>query len=293
MLKKMMFLSALMLVPFEVKAQSNADFYQDLLISEELKQQDAQQQADQLIQQKMQKAQSSAKDLLFKKSENLKLEIPDMGEISVGRKTENSEDNAPLMDVQDLDAAPFGLLWKANMETIKNLGVVLKPMQEEDYKNVFVAQQLPKGDKGFQKIQVTFGEENELWRIYAISDFIDDNPSASKGLRLYEMYARLLNKKYGNQQDFYTPAYKTVEKEVMERGKPVKITEQVPEKLENENFLKQLQSGEATLYSTFEGNGIGVALALNVDGNGQTYIVIDYKNLKIMQEREQEAYNLL
>lgn len=291
MLKKMMFLSALMLLPFEAKAQSNADFYQDLLISEELKQQDAQQQADQLKRQKLEKAQDSAKDLLFRKSENLQLEIPDMDKLSV--KREKTDNKTETIETQNLEEAPFGLFWKANIESIKNLGVILKPIEQEDYKNVFVAQQLPKGSKGFQKVQVTFGEENEMWRIYAVSDFMDDNQRASKGLRLYEMYARLLNKKYGNQKDFYTPAYRTVEKEVMERGRPVKVTEQVPEKLENENFLKQLQSGDATLYSTFEGNGIGVALALNVDGNGQSYIVIDYKNLKILQEREQEAYNLL
>ncbi len=291
MLKKIMFLSALMLVSFEAKAQSNADFYQDLLISEELKQQDAQQKADQLKQQKLEKAQNSAKDLLFRKSENLQLEIQGMDKLSV--KREKTDSKTETIETQNLEEAPFGLFWKANIETIKNLGVILKQIEEEDYKNVFVAQQLPKGSKGFQRVQITFGEENELWRIYAVSDFMADNQRASKGLRLYEMYARLLNKKYGNQKDFYTPAYKTVEKEVMERGRPVKVTEQVPEKLENENFLKQLQSGEATLYSTFEGNGIGVALALNVDGNGQTYIAIDYKNLKILQEREQEAYNLL
>lgn len=286
-----MFLSALMLVSFEAKAQSNADFYQDLLISEELKQQDAQQKADQLKQQKLEKAQNSAKNLLFRKSENLQLEIQGMDKLSV--KREKTDNKTEIIETQNLEEAPFGLFWKANVETIKNLGVILKPIEQEDYKNVFEAQQLPKGSKGFQKVQITFGEENELWRIYAVSDFMDDNQRASKGLRLYEMYARLLNKKYGNQKDFYTPAYKTVEKEVMEQRRRVKVTEQVPEKLENENFLKQIQSGEATLYSTFEGNGIGVALALNADGNGQTYIVIDYKNLKILQEREQEAYNLL
>ena len=70
-------------------------------------------------------------------------------------------------------------------------------------------------------------------------------------------------------------------------------TEQVPEKLENPNFLQQLQNGTASLYSTFEGDGIGAALALNVDGEGKSYIIIDYKNLKILQERENETLNIL
>ena len=70
-------------------------------------------------------------------------------------------------------------------------------------------------------------------------------------------------------------------------------TEQVPEKMGNTNFLSQLQDGTATLYSTFEGNGIGAALTLNVDGDGKSYIVIDYKNLNILKERENETLNIL
>ena len=38
---------------------------------------------------------------------------------------------------------------------------------------------------------------------------------------------------------------------------------------------------------------IGAALALNVDGEGKSYIVIDYKNLNILQERENETLNIL
>ena len=35
------------------------------------------------------------------------------------------------------------------------------------------------------------------------------------------------------------------------------------------------------------------ALGVNVDGNGQSYITIDYKNLKLMKEREAETLNAL
>lgn len=290
MLKKAALLTMSCMLPLNMaQAQSNADFYQGLLISDEVKANEAKQQKQQKLREEMQDVQDSARSLLTTKTKNLKIDVPQF------ERRSNSEpsDKEVALEAQDLDAAPFGLLWKASSAAIKNMGVVLKPAEQEDYVNSFVATQLPVDAKGFRTIQITFGEEDELWRIIAYGNFLDDTPSASKGLRQYEMYARLLNQKYGNQKDFYTPATKTVEKEVIIGGRKTMQTEQVPEKMGNPNFLSQLQQGTATLYSTFEGNGIGAALSLNVDGDGKSYIVIDYKNLNILKERENETLNIL
>ncbi len=290
MLKKAALLTMSCLIPLGfAQAQDNADFYQDLLISDEFKANEAKQQQQKEMQQQMMNAQESARSLLTTKTKNLKIDVPQVER----RKVLAPSDKEVAAEAQNLAAAPFGLLWKASVATIKNMGVILTPAEQEDYVNSFVATQLPVDAKNFRRIQLTFGEEDELWRIIAYGDFINDTPSASKGLRMYEMYARLLNQKYGNQKDFYTPAMKTIEKEVVVQGRQTIQTEQVPEKMGNPNFLSQLQQGTASLYSTFEGNGIGVALALNVDGGGKSYIVIDYKNLKILQEREDEALNIL
>lgn len=290
MLKKAVLLTISGLIPLSVaQAQDSADFYQDLLISEEVKAYDAKQAKEQKLQEQMQDVQDSARSLLTTKTKNIKIDVPQIEQ----RKTSAPSDKEVAAEAQNLDSAPFGLLWKASIEVIKNMGVILTPSEQEDYVNSYTATQLPKGSKGFRRVQLTFGEENELWRIIAYGDFIEDTPSASKGMREYEMYARLLNQKYGKQKDFYTPAMKTIEKEVMIQGRKTKQTEHVPEKLENPNFLQQLQNGTASLYSTFEGDGIGVALALNVDGEGKSYIIIDYKNLKILQERENETLNIL
>ena len=290
MLKKAALLTMSCLIPLGfAQAQDNADFYQDLLISDEFKANEAKQQQQKEMQQQMMNAQESARSLLTTKTKNLKIDVPQVER----RKVLAPSDKEVAAEAQNLAAAPFGLLWKASVATIKNMGVILTPAEQEDYVNSFVATQLPVDAKNFRRIQLTFGEEDELWRIIAYGDFINDTPSASKGLRMYEMYARLLNQKYGNQKDFYTPAMKTIEKEVVVQGRQTIQTEQVPEKMGNPNFLSQLQQGTASLYSTFEGNGIGVALALNVDGDGKSYIVIDYKNLKILQEREDEALNIL
>ncbi len=290
MLKKAALLTMSCLIPLGfAQAQDNADFYQDLLISDEFKANEAKQQQQKEMQQQMMNAQESARSLLTTKTKNLKIDVPQVER----RKVLAPSDKEVAAEAQNLAAAPFGLLWKASVATIKNMGVILTPAEQEDYVNSFVATQLPVDAKNFRRIQLTFGEEDELWRIIGYGDFINDTPSASKGLRMYEMYARLLNQKYGNQKDFYTPAMKTIEKEVVVQGRQTIQTEQVPEKMGNPNFLSQLQQGTASLYSTFEGNDIGVALALSVDGDGKSYIVIDYKNLKILQEREDEALNIL
>lgn len=290
MLKKAALLTMSCMIPLSMAhAQSNADFYQDLLISDEVKANEAKQKEEQKLREEMQDVQDSARSLLTTKTKNLKIDVPQIER----RNNAEPSDKEVAIEAQNLDAAPFGLLWKASEAAIKNMGVILTPAEQEDYVNSFVATQLPVDAKGFRTIQITFGEEDELWRIIAYGDLIDDTPSASKGLRQYEMYARLLNQKYGKQKDFYTPAMKTVEKEVMINGRKTMQSEQVPEKMGNPNFLAQLQDGSATLYSTFEGNGIGAALALNVDGDGKSYIVIDYKNLNILKERENETLNIL
>lgn len=290
MLKKAALLTMSCMIPLSMAhAQSNADFYQDLLISDEVKANEAKQKEEQKLREEMQDVQDSARSLLTTKTKNLKIDVPQIER----RNNAEPSDKEVAIEAQNLDAAPFGLLWKASEAAIKNMGVILTPAEQEDYVNSFVATQLPVEAKGFRTIQITFGEEDELWRIIAYGDLIDDTPSASKGLRQYEMYARLLNQKYGKQKDFYTPAMKTVEKEVMINGRKTMQSEQVPEKMGNPNFLAQLQDGSATLYSTFEGNGIGAALALNVDGDGKSYIVIDYKNLNILKERENETLNIL
>ena len=59
------------------------------------------------------------------------------------------------------------------------------------------------------------------------------------------------------------------------------------------NFLAELKSGEAVLYATFEDAKVGAALAVNVDGNGKSYIIIDFTNLQIYKEREEQTLNAL
>lgn len=292
MLIRFALLTAFLLASAPLSAQeNNGNFYQDLLISDELKAREAQEKAEAQHRQKLEQAKSSARGILTTKTKNLKIDVPKLER----RKTETSaqSDKEITAATQNLDSAPFGLLWKASIEATKNLGVILSPIEQKDYVNSFAATHLPKAPKGFREVYLTFGEENELWRIIAYGEFINDTPDAAKVLKEYRMYSRLLSRKYGKAQEFFTPATKTIQKTVRENGQDIVKTEQIPEPMGNPNFLAQLQSGEADLYSTFEGDNIGAALAINVDGEGKSYIIINYTNIKILKEREEETLDIL
>lgn len=225
-------------------------------------------------------AQNQAKKLLQTQPQTLrKQNFPKVSSRSIGKKKD-----------LNITSAPFGLNWGANVSTIKNLGVYLQKVDEKDYARSYRATHLPKEIEDFRDVNITFGEEDSLWRILAYGNFLNDDANASKVLRLYRIYYDLLKQKYGNAQEFYTPTMIDVE---VKDAKGKTITEQKPAQIGNDQFLKQLKDGTAVLYATFNNQDVGAALAVNVDGSGKSYIVVDYKNLKILRARENKTLDAL
>ena len=70
-------------------------------------------------------------------------------------------------------------------------------------------------------------------------------------------------------------------------------TVQQEQAIGNPNFLQELQNGQAFLYATFDNSKVGAALSVNVDGDGKSYITVEYKNLTIMRAREQSTMDAL
>lgn len=267
MLRKSAVITAAVLINFALPAaatDAEQNFYQDILFSDDLQQQDAED-----------AAKSSAVKLLHRAPELANPEI--------------EETNLRYQDVEKLQAtygaAPFGLVWGMNEDDVKKLGVRLRPEPMKDYVNSYAASRLPNMLKDFQRVVIVFGEENKLWRVIAFGNFItDDTPDAAKTLKEYNRYYNLLSKKYGNAQQFFTPGAENPDEEQPEQNQ---TPEQTPD------LLNRLLNGQATLYSTFEGKNVGASLSVNVDGNKQTYLVIDYKNLKILNEKELEILDAL
>ena len=267
------------------QAAENSTFYDDILISGELKEQINEEQQQAAHQQQIQQVQDQAAKLLESDAPQIKVDIQNLP--SRPQTTSALQKRA---EVKDLSAAPFGLNWGATILDTQDLGVSLTPIGEKDYVNSFSAQNLPKPLKGFRSIDLTFGIENELWRIIAYGDFLEDTQDAAVVLRQYRRFYKLLERKYGNAQQFFTPQPIN---ETSTDNASAPDTPKVDTSIGNPNFLAQLQSGEAELYATFEGNDVGAALSVNVDGSGRSYIIIDYKNLKILREREEQALDAL
>ncbi|MBE6452275.1 MAG: hypothetical protein E7012_02155 [Alphaproteobacteria bacterium] len=192
--------------------------------------------------------------------------------------------------IQKNQIAPFGLIWKASINATKNQGIILTKIEEKDYPNSFSATNLPKEIDDFSQVDVSFGEDDMLWRVIAYGKLLDDDASATKVLRLYNIYSALLTTKYGNKQEFFTPAQIEV-KVKNDSGRETTVMENAP--IGNPQFLSQLQSGSAVLYSTYNNSEVGAALAINVDGDGKSYIVLDYKNLALLRSKEKRTLDAL
>jgi len=278
---KKLFLSFLGLVfSFNHQAKAQNDFFDDLIVDEKMKQH---------IEQNIEKEDGKIKasEILDKKP--LKLKIEENAKKIILRETKEEPESIVVRE-----PAPFGLKWLATIEEIKYMKILLKPKQIKDAPNSFIAEGLPKPIKAFREVLLSFGENDALWRIAGYGRFLEDDTKATKGLEEYQKFYDILNEKYGNAEEFYTPAVINIDEETTKEdgSKTHSIKQKLMEK-GDVGFKEKLMSGEVVLYSTFENDHIGVTLALLADGNGQTFIVIDYKNLKINEMEQQEIYDAL
>lgn len=250
------------------------DFFGDLMVSEEMKQAE-----------KREEGQMSAGQILDRRPTKFKLDV-NKGRVKEAPKEES--------EVIVRDPAPFGLKWLATVNEIRYLHVYLKPVEVKDVPQTYSATNLPKPVAAFREVLISFGENDALWRIAAYGKLMKDDTKASLGVEEYRKYYEMLARKYGNPQQFYTPAVVNVEEKI-DSGDGTSSIAVRQEKMEigAEGFLQKLISGESVLYATFENSKIGVTLALLADGEGQTYIVVDYKNLIATKQESEDIYDAL
>lgn len=184
--------------------------------------------------------------------------------------------------------APFDLYWGADKDYIQKQGWELTPATREGYENVFTAENQNYPHNNFETVSAIFGYNNKLWCIYAESMPIDDTPQASKILELYAKYYDALEQKYGNAEVHFEPYTYEVQTTRMQNGAPVILSQTVQNPVGGDTFLQELQEGKARLYSTFHNNDIGATLAIFVDENGKSRLIIEYKNLPLLEKERQQ-----
>ena len=275
-----------------VHAQAQKDeFFDSLLLSEEY--QAEYQRLDQGLaasQDARQKLQQEKKKINIEQDRKLR----DLIRKQQAESKNRAQTQQNLARISKLSPAPFGLLWGETYEETLSSGVVLTPTQEKDYVNSFIATQLTKPIKDMKHVVVTFGEENKLWRIIAYGQPIKDTPSASLILKEYYRFYDMLAKKYGHAEQTYNPQITQIKKTIdIGYGKTKEEIEEVQEPIGNPQFLSQLQSGNADLYASFYNEEVGAALSVNVDGDGNSYLILEYKNLKIFQAQQDKTLEAL
>ena len=284
---KKLILTTALLLSFSVSAQAgkleNGKFYEDVMISDDIK-----------MEESSESAKEKASNLLNQKPKTIKIEGEPLQFRSSRRKNAPTVISKPIDTTTKYGEAPFGMSWGATYNQTKALGVDMERVERKDSTNNFSVEKLPKPIPDFRQVIVSFGDDNSLWRLSAYGKLLDDNASADKAMLLYRRYHKLLAQKYGNAKEYFTPKITVVEKKVKDEYGVDKIEiEKIPEPIGGANFLAELQSGEAVLYSTFEDQDVGAALAVRVDENGKSYIIIDYTNLRIFREREAKMLDAL
>lgn len=188
-------------------------------------------------------------------------------------------------------SAPFGLYWAASQENIKKFGFEMLPAERKDYKNVFQVVNPQQKNNTFAYIIAIFGMQDKLWCVYAQGIPQEDDAKATKVLALYHRYFEALSAKYGNAEEHFEPY--TYEERLIkgegEKKKVITVTKQNP--LGGDNFLQELQEGKAVLYATFQNDKIGVTLGVSVDGDGKSYISVDYKDFALMDSEQLTILN--
>lgn len=268
------------------KAQQE-EFFDNLLISEEYSKIDNGTLASQDARKKLQ---DQRKKINLEQDRKLR-DIIKKQQAENKNKAQTKQD---LKRISKLPPAPFGLLWGETYEETLSSGVILTRTEEKDYVNSFIATQLPKPLKDMRYVVVTFGEANKLWRMISYGQFIKDTPDAALVLKEYKRFYDMLSQKYGNAEQIFTPYVRQVTKTIdLGHGKTKEEIEHIKEPIGNPNFLEQLQSGNADLYASFYNDEVGAALSVNVDGSGNSYLILEYKNLKLFQEQEDQTLDAL
>lgn len=280
-LMKKFFISLCFLSLISTTTFAEDDFFADIISDKTLK--------EKTIEQNLKnEGQTTASEILDKKP--IKIDIDPALKPKTRTQTQTDE-QVPVIARQ---AAPFGLKWLATKEEILYLNVQLTPKQIKDSPSSYIATNLPKPVALFKEVLLSFGDENALWRIAAYSNPVDDDSKASKGVAQYQKFYELLNEKYGNAQQFFTPAAVNIDEVItQEDGIKSKKIKQKFIQIGDDGFKQKLMSGESSLFATFYNQTVGVTLALLADGNGQTYIIINYQNLKADENKKDEMLDAL
>ena len=153
--------------------------------------------------------------------------------------------------------APFGLTWLASAQEIETLGVKLTEVTMADFGESYSATSLPKALSDLETVVLSFGYDDQLYRVGAISrEFENDQ----YGIRVRERYEEL---RTALSRTYKAGTQRHVASTDSFFGKP-------------DNFLYSLYKGEAYWYSLFSSSEADIELSLDATGSSDGYWRVIY-----------------
>ena len=95
------------------------------------------------------------------------------------------------------EAAPFGLTWGSAVEQLKASGINLQRRQSDGSGVRFSATSLPKALSDMGEAILSFGNNDKLHKIEAISEDVTNDPAGTRLKARYAALSRALTGKYG------------------------------------------------------------------------------------------------
>jgi hypothetical protein len=156
------------------------------------------------------------------------------------------------------DAAPFGLRWGMSSAQARAIGVVLTEDTHKNYGLTYMVTKLPKIIADVQTVLLSFGFDDKLWRVVAVSKEFSNDPYGSAVQKRYDELAAELAEKYGRGEaksgasdEFYR---------------------------DPKNFVYAIQSGNAWHYTNYNTNLIRVQLGISATDLSTAFYQIIFEN---------------
>ncbi|HVV78448.1 MAG TPA: hypothetical protein VHD59_02390 [Pseudolabrys sp.] len=158
------------------------------------------------------------------------------------------------------DDAPFGLTWGASAEEIRSAGVDLKDFPSSDFGRSYVATKLSKVLSDQEATLLSFGFDNKLWRVVAVSRSFENDPYGASVKSRYQQLSDILTSKYG-------------------KGKP---SHHLGDSIFSDPryFLAGIKQGNSSWFTNFDSGKIFIQLGLTASDSstGQWRIIFEHKD---------------
>lgn len=158
------------------------------------------------------------------------------------------------------DEAPFGLIWGASVEDVRSSGVDLKDFPSSDFGRSYVATKLTKALSDQETTLLSFGLDNKLWRIVALSRPFQNDPYGNSVKSRYQELSDVLSSKYG-------------------KGKPSHHLGDSIYSYPN-YFLAGIRQGNSNWFTNFDAEKLFIQLGLTASDSstGQWRIIFEHKD---------------